>query len=122
MEIQLDYDMMAESVYALSALAAFETGGERVIGRNEGNALRNRFQLALMDVCLKLRPAVKRLLAHTGLVELTADGDSVHHALSAAVLQRVLAELGLDTEETAEKYMRLLKSMVDPLPYLESHS
>lgn len=122
MIVQLDYDMMAESVYALAALDAFENGKERVIGRNEGDALRNRLQWALTDICLQLGPAVRSLNAQQGQVELVVSGDLVHHALAGAVLQRVLAEVGLETEETAAEYMRVLKSVVHTLPYIESHS
>ena len=114
--------MMAESVYALAALDAFEKGNERVIGRHEGAALRSRFQWAMVDVCLQLGAAVRSLKAQEGRVEMAVGGDLVHHALAGAVLQRVLAELGLDTEETAAEYMRVLKSVVNVLPYLEGHS
>ena len=123
MIVELDYEMMAESVYALAALDAIEKGSsERVIGRNEGDALRSRFQWALVDICVQLGPAVRSLKAQEGRAELAVSGDLVHHALAGAVLQRVLAELGLDTEETAAEYMRVLKSVVNVLPYLEGHS
>lgn len=122
MIVQLDYEMMAESVYALAALDAFEKGSERVIGRNEGDALRSRFQWALVDICVQLGPAVRSLLAQEGRVELVVGGDMIHHALAGAVLQRVLAELGIDTEKTAAEYMRVLKSVVNTLPYIEGHS
>ncbi len=122
MIVQLDFEMMAESVYALAALNAYETGSERVIGRNEADALRSRFQWAMVDVCLQLGPAVRSLLAQEGRVELVTGGELVHHALGSAVVQRVLAELGLDTEETAAEYVRVLKAVVDTLPYLEGHS
>ena len=122
MTIKLDYDMMADAVYALAALAGFENGGEKVIGRDEEGALLRRFRWALVDVCLQLGPAVRMLRAQTGEVELVASGELVHRAMESAVLQRVLAELGLETEETAREYLRILKSTVNYLPYLQGYS
>ena len=122
MTIKLYYDMMADAVYALAALAVFENGGEKVIGRDEEGALMSRFRWALVDVCLQLGPAVRMLRAQTGEVELVASGELVHRALESAVLQRVLAELGLETEETAREYLRILKSTVNYLPYLQGYS
>ncbi len=117
MEVKLDYQRMADTVYALSALRAIETGGERIIGRDEETALFRRFEWALAEVCVALGSVVTAMNAREGIVELDASGPLLHKTFEGAVLQSVLFDLRL-TEEPPGIYTKVLRGLVYSLPYL----
>ena len=117
MEIKLDYQRMADTVYALSALRAIETGSDRIIGRDEEEALFRRFEWALTEICIAMGPAVKKLNAREGIAEIETAGALIHKALEAAVVQSVLSDLGLSADSPS-LYLRILRSLVYSLPYL----
>ena len=117
MELRLDYQRMADTVYAISALRAINTGRDNIIGRDEEEALFRRFQWALTEVCVAIGPAVKSMNAREGVVIVETEGSLVHRALETAVTQAVLADLGLNDDNPAI-YLRILRGLVYSLPYL----
>lgn len=119
MEVQLDYQRMADAVYALAALRALETGAEnRMIGRDEEEALLRRFEWALTEICLRLGSAVKELDARRGRAVIEPGGDMVYRALEWAVQQTVLADLGLTRDSPAGAVALLQRLVAVPPPYL----
>lgn len=117
MEIKLDYHRMAEMVYAMAALKTFETGAERIIGRREEPALMRMFERALLEVSLRLRPAVKSINTSAATIEIDASEPLAHRMLEAAVTRTVMAQLHL-SDDDPETYILILRAMTSPLPRL----
>ena len=117
MEIKLDYQRMADTVYAMAALKTFETGAERIIGRREEAALTRMFEHTLLEISLSLGAAVKSVNVTAGKIEIDAEGPTVHQMLEAAVTGRVLEELRL-TDDDPQPYLDSLRGMTRKFPKL----
>lgn len=117
MEIKLDYNRMADTVYALAALKTFETGAERVIGRNEEAALLRMFARALLDVSLHLGRQVKAIDSQAGRIEIDSAEPLLHRLVESAVLHSVLLELNL-TDAEPDVYLRTIRGLLRTLPRL----
>lgn len=120
MEIKLDYHRMADMVYAMSALRAFETGAERIIGRHEEPALMRMFERTLLEVSLKLRPAVRAINTSAGSIDLDLSEPIAHQMLEAAVTRTVLADLRL-SDEDPQPYVNALRALSGQLPKIAPH-
>ncbi len=117
MEIKLDYHRMAQMVYAMAALRKFETDEERIIGRHEEPALMRMFERALIEVALRLSPAVTSINASAATITLESLSPMAHQMLESAVTRMVLSDLHL-SDEDPQTYIQILRAMTSPLPRL----
>lgn len=95
MKLQIDYDRLADSVFALAAMKALESGSHAVIGRHESAALRRRFENSLVKVALGLSPFVAALNPEEGTMEIEGGYPFLHRHVENAMLACVENDLGL---------------------------